>query len=43
MGGTGGLIAVDTKGNVSMPFNTAGMYRGFINADGQAKVFIYKE
>ncbi len=42
MGGGGGLIAIDAKGNVAMPFNTAGMYRGFIKADGKAKVFIYK-
>jgi beta-aspartyl-peptidase (threonine type) len=29
MGGRGGLIAVDAKGNLSMPFNTEGMYRAF--------------
>lgn len=29
LGGDGGLIAVDSKGNVCMPFNTEGMYRGF--------------
>lgn len=28
LGGRGGLIAVDRHGNVSMPFNTEGMYRG---------------
>lgn len=28
IGGRGGLIAVDRHGNVSMPFNTEGMYRG---------------
>ena len=27
-GGSGGLIALDKNGNISMPFNTAGMYRG---------------
>jgi L-asparaginase / beta-aspartyl-peptidase len=27
--GRGGLIAVDARGNVSMPFNTEGMYRGY--------------
>lgn len=35
--GRGGLVAVDAKGNVAMPFNTEGMYRGFIRA-GQAPV-----
>ncbi|MEX0905605.1 MAG: isoaspartyl peptidase/L-asparaginase [Balneolaceae bacterium] len=31
LGGEGGLIAVDAKGNISMPFNTPGMYRGMKN------------
>ena len=29
MGGRGGLIAIDARGNLSMPFNTEGMYRAF--------------
>jgi len=29
LGGTGGLIAIDRHGRVTMPFNTPGMYRGF--------------
>lgn len=29
VGGEGGIIAVDNRGNISMPFNSAGMYRGF--------------
>ena len=28
--GAGGLIAIDAQGNVVMPFNTEGMYRGYI-------------
>jgi len=35
IGGRGGLIAVDARGNLSMPFNTEGMYRGFARV-GQA-------
>ena len=31
MGGEGGLIAVDSSGNICMPFNTKGMYRGMKN------------
>lgn len=31
MGGDGGLIAVDSSGNICMPFNTEGMYRGMKN------------
>lgn len=43
LGGDGGLIAVDKNGNVAMPFNTEGMYRGFIKQDGKAVVEIYKK
>jgi beta-aspartyl-peptidase (threonine type) len=41
LGGKGGVIALDRKGNHSMPFNTEGMYRGYVKADGKVKVFIY--
>lgn len=43
LGGDGGLIAVDAKGNVTMPFNTEGMYRAFKKSTGETKVSIYKE
>jgi beta-aspartyl-peptidase (threonine type) len=33
VGGDGGLIAVDANGNVAMPFNTEGMYRGYMNSN----------
>ncbi|WP_245222108.1 isoaspartyl peptidase/L-asparaginase family protein [Pedobacter kyungheensis] len=42
MGGDGGLIALDKQGNIAMPFNTEGMYRGAITADGKIEVSIYK-
>ncbi len=42
LGGDGGLIALDKDGNVSMPFNTEGMYRGTVTKDGKIEVFIYK-
>jgi L-asparaginase / beta-aspartyl-peptidase len=42
LGGTGGLIAIDKDGNVAMPFNTSGMYRGVIGADGKMSVEIYR-
>lgn len=42
-GGDGGLIAVDAKGNVAMPFNTAGMYRGVIYENGSVEVKIYAD
>lgn len=41
MGGTGGVIAMDAGGNISMPFNTAGMYRGYIDTSGELHVAIY--
>jgi L-asparaginase / beta-aspartyl-peptidase len=43
LGGDGGLIAVDKNGSFAMPFNTEGMYRGYIKSDGKAVVKIYKE
>ncbi|NJL13271.1 MAG: isoaspartyl peptidase/L-asparaginase [Microscillaceae bacterium] len=41
IGGEGGLIAIDQQGNIAMPFNSAGMYRGYIRDDGSWKVMIY--
>ena len=35
LGGDGGLIAVDRRGNVAMPFNSEGMYRGSIDRRGK--------
>jgi beta-aspartyl-peptidase (threonine type) len=42
LGGTGGLIAVDKDGNVTLPFNTSGMYRGYLGEDGKFVIEIYK-
>ncbi len=41
IGGEGGLIAVDAKGNVALPFNSEGMYRGFADSDGKFVIEIY--
>lgn len=41
LGGNGGMIALDKDGNVAMPFNTEGMYRGTVTADGKVTVEIY--
>lgn len=41
LGGDGGLIAVDSKGAVAMPFNTEGMYRGYVKNNGKVVVEIY--
>jgi beta-aspartyl-peptidase (threonine type) len=42
-GGEGGVIAVDSAGQYTMQFNTDGMYRGVIDADGKVSVAIFKE
>lgn len=39
--GEGGLIAVDVSGNIAMPFNSEGMYRGSISEDGRPQTYIY--
>jgi beta-aspartyl-peptidase (threonine type) len=41
--GEGGVIALDAKGSFSMPFNTDGMYRGYIRADGVPQVLIFRD
>ena len=41
LGGDGGLIAVDRKGNVAMPFNSEGMYRAAIDRGGRRRVAIF--
>jgi len=42
-GGSGGVICVDKAGNISMPFNSEGMFRGFATSNGKEGVFIYKD
>lgn len=42
LGGEGGLIAVDGKGNHMFSFNSAGMYRAMRNGEGQEVIAYYK-
>ena len=42
-GGAGGVIGLDSQGHVVMPFNTPGMFRGYISLDGSPVVAIYTE
>ena len=42
LGGSGGLIAIDKNGEVALPFNTNGMYRGHVDPSGKFVVEIYK-
>lgn len=41
LGGDGGLIAVDRRGNVAMPFNSEGMYRAAIDRAGKKRTAIF--
>jgi beta-aspartyl-peptidase (threonine type) len=41
LGGDGGLIAVDRRGNVAMPFNSQGMYRACIDRRGRRTIAIF--
>jgi beta-aspartyl-peptidase (threonine type) len=43
LGGTGGIVALDYLGNVSMEFNTPGMYRATMNDKDELVVGMYKE
>ena len=40
---TGGVIVMDRDGHIAMPFNTSGMYRGWIGADGKVATAIFAE
>jgi len=42
MNGEGGLIAVDTQGNITLPFNSEGMYRAFVTTEGGQKTEIFR-
>ena len=43
LGGEGGLIALDAKGNVATPYNTPGMFHGYIRSDGTTHIAIFEE
>ncbi|MEE9441984.1 MAG: isoaspartyl peptidase/L-asparaginase [candidate division Zixibacteria bacterium] len=43
LGGSGGVIAIDRAGNIAMPFNSKGMYRGYVLADGTKKLSIFSD
>jgi beta-aspartyl-peptidase (threonine type) len=43
LGGDGGIIAIDKKANIAMPFNTSGMFRGYHLSGSDPVIKIYKE
>jgi len=42
-GGNGGAIALGADGSIALPFNTGGMYRGWVGADGVPHVAVFDE
>ena len=42
IGGDGGMIGIDKYSNIVMDFNTPGMYRAYVNKDGQKQILLYK-
>ncbi|NZA26726.1 isoaspartyl peptidase/L-asparaginase [Luteimonas sp. SJ-92] len=42
-GGDGGVIALDADGTIVMPFNTSGMYRGWVDAEGRRGTAIFRD
>ncbi|MAS58666.1 MAG: beta-aspartyl-peptidase [Gammaproteobacteria bacterium] len=42
-GGAGGIIAIDSEGNIATPFNTIGMIRGILTNKKPRKILIYKD
>ena len=42
-GGDGGVIGLDKNGKVTMEFNTSGMYRAYVDNDGNITIKIYKD
>ncbi len=42
-GGEGGLVAIDTNGNIELPFNSEGMYRAWKKGDAATEVRIYED
>ena len=42
IGGSGGLVSVDAKGHVHMPFNSVGMYRGVMRQGEAPQSFIFR-
>lgn len=43
LGGRGGCIAISARGEIALPFTTAGMCRGWIGADGVAHVALFAD
>jgi beta-aspartyl-peptidase (threonine type) len=42
-GGEGGIVALDPQGRFTMAYNSEGLYRGYVTADGKIHVFLYED
>ena len=42
IGGDGGMIGIDKNSNISMEFNTPGMYRAYVNKFGEKEILLYE-
>jgi beta-aspartyl-peptidase (threonine type) len=40
---TGGVIAIDREGHIAMPFNTSGMYRGWVDQAGGVQTAVFAD
>ncbi|MCZ8166800.1 isoaspartyl peptidase/L-asparaginase [Silanimonas sp.] len=43
LGGDGGAIGLDARGTIVMPFNTSGMYRGWVKPDGSRGTAVFRD
>ena len=43
IGGDGGMIGIDKNSDISMEFNTPGMYRAYVNKYGEKEILLYRE
>ena len=43
IGGDGGMIGIDKNSDISMEFNTPGMYRAFVNKYGEKEISLYEK
>jgi len=43
MGGEGGVVGLDARGNIMMSFNSAGMFRGYIKEEDKPVILIFKD
>ncbi len=43
IGGDGGMIGIDKNSDISMEFNTPGMYRAYVNKYGEKEISLYEK